>query len=45
MTELVIYTMISYLSKEYSRKIYKTFIEEKKSHSNELKDLNKLNTS
>lgn len=43
MTELVIYTMISYLSKEYSRKMYKTFIEEKKSHSNELKDLNKLN--
>lgn len=43
MTELVIYSLISYLSKEYSRKMYKTVVEEKKSHSNELKELHKLN--
>ena len=43
MIEIVIYTMISFLSKEYSRKIYDTMVEEKKYHSSELKELHKLN--
>ncbi len=43
LTELVIYSLISYLSKEYSRKMYNTVVEEKKSHSSELKELHKLN--
>lgn len=43
MTEVVIYTMISFLSKEYSKKMYSTMVEEKKVHSTELKELHKLN--
>ena len=43
MIEIVIYTMISFLSKEYSKKFYSTMVEEKKIHSSELKELHKLN--
>ncbi len=43
LTEIVIYTLISHLSNEYTEKAYMTMVEEKKVHSAEIKEMHKLN--